>query len=538
MHQAAECDVHRGNGSMLLVAPHGGRRPPVDPSDPPPNLRVNDVFTPEVTRLLAERLDAGWVINEEVDRNLLDLNRTSQVLRRAPWFLDLLVREIEAIVARHDHAEVLFVHGWNVGQTRCDLGVGVTEIDGVVHVSDGALMTVSESYRVTRLAALREGAARRGIEVSFGAHYAASHQNNLLQLFTAHDRHPSIPAVGQLCEWARAGVLDAVQLELGIPLRWPGRWRDNLLDVLTATFAQRPLIASHSQKAATPYARRPAPDESSATQSAALQFYDPAADLALLAGVGRIGPETLGGRLLLFLGGQRVALFTGEQPLAAQNGVPPLFLCDDGKRLRVELAGPILLLDDSSTYLDLEAAFVESHLAAARVALEFAAEDGGGGTVRFGTVRGEVEIDGSLRRISCSGFANVAALRAAGPGPATSLTATFESGPAFWSRAVDGNAEAVTWRFDTRGAETPSRSGLTAYVDADGFTPRRLEWQSHDGRVASGTPISRMAILRSGPGGYLRVSFGVARFDCEGREGWGIYEHAVPVGRRDGGSGR
>src|SRR6266852_4410528 len=126
------CEWGRGASPLLLVAPHGGRRPPIDPAAPPPRLRVNDVYTPEVTVALAQRLDAGFVINRGQDRNTLDLNRVSQVQRRAPWFLALIAQEVERIVARHGCAAVVFVHGWNTGQLKCDIGVGATESAGAL----------------------------------------------------------------------------------------------------------------------------------------------------------------------------------------------------------------------------------------------------------------------------------------------------------------------------------------------------------------------------------------------------------------------
>ena len=81
------CEMARGNSAVLLVAPHGGRRPPVDAAAPPPHLRVNDLYTPEITRELASVLRAGFLINHGMDRNTLDLNRITQVRRGAAWFL-------------------------------------------------------------------------------------------------------------------------------------------------------------------------------------------------------------------------------------------------------------------------------------------------------------------------------------------------------------------------------------------------------------------------------------------------------------------
>src|SRR5262245_40311861 len=162
------CEVQRGTAAVLLVAPHGGRRPRIDPTAPPANLRVNDVYTVEVTRELGRRLGAGWIVNHGLDRNDLDLNRLSQVRRRVPWLLDLLAREVEAIVTRHGRAEVLFIHGWNNGQLKCDIGLGVRELDGAVAHSPDARLTVSAPYLGGRVRDLRTALEASGISAPIG----------------------------------------------------------------------------------------------------------------------------------------------------------------------------------------------------------------------------------------------------------------------------------------------------------------------------------------------------------------------------------
>jgi len=78
------CEVEPGAGPLLLVAPHGGRRPVYDAGGPPLRRRVNDLYTPELTRWLATALGAGRIINHGLDRNAIDLNRLSDVHRHAP----------------------------------------------------------------------------------------------------------------------------------------------------------------------------------------------------------------------------------------------------------------------------------------------------------------------------------------------------------------------------------------------------------------------------------------------------------------------
>jgi len=68
-------------------------------------------------------------------------------------------------------------------------------------------------------------------------------------------------------------------------------------------------------------------------------------------------------------------------------------------------------------------------------------------------------------------------------------------------------------------------------TDGDVYTPTRFELSCQGLPPLRGAPLSRMAILRPlGDGGYLRVTFGVARYDWAGEMGYGLYEYARPVG--------
>lgn len=523
------CEWRSGRGCVLLVAPHGGRRPPVDPLAPPSRLRVNDVYTPEVTRILADGLDAGFIVNTTQDRNRLDLNRLSQVRRQAPWFLDLLVREIAKILERHAHAEVIFIHGWNTGQVKCDIGIGAIETGNGLQVPDGAECTVSESYLRARIDALRRSCAERAIQTAIGERYPASHPNNLLQIFRAQALAPGDWRAEQISAWVAAGRVNAVQVELSIPLRWPGMWRDRFVE---AVVQANESVPTSPQRRATSTPSTSTQDSALSTPPQALQFYDPAADIGMFAGLGRTGPHSIGGRLLLFLGGQCIALFTGEEAAARGDLVPPLRIATVRDTVHLTFDGPMLRLRDAAVYLDLEAALAESDLVQTRVDLCFepARQPAANSAPTFGRIGGSVVVDGRRADITTSGFANAGALRASGARQQTMLAADFGAGRALVARAVDGEPASPALRFTPGTLNHLDGARIAISTDGDVYTPAVLELQCDDHPPLTAHPLSRMAILRpSGHGSYLRVTFGVARFTWGGEVGHGLYEHARPV---------
>ncbi len=513
--------VHRGTSAVLFVAPHGGRRPPVDADAPPPKLRVNDVYTPEVTRLAAGPLRAGWVINATHDRNALDLNRMSQVRQRAPWFLAHLTEEIAAILARHETAEIVFVHGWNVGQAKCDIGIGGVEAGGGVSPVNRTL-TVSDDYLHRRVACLRAACAASNIAAPVGEHYPGSHRNNLLQLFGRDYEYTDCVDARRIQGWVREGRVNALQLELGIPLRWPGPWRERFIEALISCFKDQ--ITARSGASAGSL-RIPHPTRS--TPPAALQFYDAAADVGMFAGLGPMSAHTTGGRLLLFLGGQRVALFTGEDAGHGRATVAPLDVARDADTTRLRFDGAMLLLGDAALYLDLEAALAASRVVSAQVELTFRCMRRGElRAAEFGTVEGQACVDGRRIRIATAGFGNAGALRAAGLKEQTMLAATFGLEQAVLSRSEDGHTEAVHFAGMHMSAQAGARLAIT--TDGDCYTPARLNLAAN-GIDLEAEPLSRMSILRPAGNGYLRVTFGVAQFRWGDAHGAGMYEHACPV---------
>lgn len=525
------CESKRGESPILLIAPHGGRRPQVDATAPPPHLRVNDVYTPEITRELAAALDASFVINAGMDRNVLDLNRISRVRKEAPWFLELLVQQMEYSIQRHGWTELLFVHGWNTGQAICDLGIGAVDTPTGLHVPDGAHLTVDEAYRRQRIEPLRVACARRQIRAPLGERYPGSHRNNLLQLFTPRAALIDDACARRIAAWVAEGRINALQLELGIPLRWPGRWRDRFVAATVEAFADQGTARSRGQ-ADPPHDLTPQ-ESARRAPSVALQFYDHAADIGLSAGIGHAGPRVRSGRLLLFLGGQRVALFTGEDVHATGHRVGPLRMQWKDGQLCLDFSGPILQLDDAAVYLDLEAALARSRLVEADVQIEFApSSDAGTGDAgaRFGAARGTVSIAGNRRDVAGGGFANAAAFRASEAHRQTMLAAAFGNAGGVLTRVVDGASDASALHFSRSEPQSWGPVRIAVETDADQYNPKGFVLWCDGQPPLRAQPMSRMAILRpTGGGGYVRVTFGTACFDWNGETGYGLYEYAKPV---------
>lgn len=234
--------LREGRRPLVFVAPHGGlRRRPIRRGD-----SVNDLHTAGIAWELAERLDAHAIVNHGLDRNDIDLNRISHLALRAPAVLGLLAAAIDAASQAGQGEQggqagqggevplVLFVHGWNMVVPCCDIGIGLKRRGGRL---TGRFPVLSRERYDTTIAAIERELASRGISAAIGRRYTASGRDNAAQLFSgrhAGHEHEEVAALGRL---AAAGRVDAAQLELGIPLRWPGASRDALVDGLVAALS-------------------------------------------------------------------------------------------------------------------------------------------------------------------------------------------------------------------------------------------------------------------------------------------------------------
>ena len=107
---------------------------------------------------------------------------------------------------------LLVIHGWNVSQSVCDVGVGLAGLpDGGGELP--ATCTVSPAFLRHTLPALQAAAARDGVAFTLGARYPPLHANNLLQACARRAAGDEHPAVRTLATLVGREQLDAVQLE-------------------------------------------------------------------------------------------------------------------------------------------------------------------------------------------------------------------------------------------------------------------------------------------------------------------------------------
>lgn len=249
-----------GEAPLLLVAPHGGRRPAASELEPAASRKVNDLHTAELTLELAARLRAGAIVNRGVDRNTIDLNRVSHVRKGAPWLLDLLLRSVREQLGRTDCATLLFVHGWNAIQPSCDLGIGARiGPEGFLAVRQG--VPTIPWRRLPRLVRFADVCRRGGIEVTVGDRYPAANRENVLQLFTRRFADDPDPRIRALAALGDAGKIFAVQIELAVPLRWPGPLRTRTLDAIGELAADPPDEAASAEALHVPGTGEEAADQ-------------------------------------------------------------------------------------------------------------------------------------------------------------------------------------------------------------------------------------------------------------------------------------
>jgi hypothetical protein len=403
---------------------------------------MNDLHTPELTLALAADADATALINFGQDRNEVDLNRISDTHEQAPAFLERLLALLEDKLARHERVALFTVHGWNVVQAAVDVGLGCTPGPDPFAVPRGA--AVSEDFASGLVRAFVAACAERGIGATIGARYPARARENLLQLFTGRYREDARALVRALA--ALSPRVDAVQLELGIALRWPGPWRERLLDAWRSTLGAPP--PSRAMPAAIPEAR-PA-------RAHRLQFVSPT-----MSGLAGLDGGAGGGRLLLFPPGGGLVLFTGERTGGEKEGaVGPLVMRGTGGAIELSFAGPILHFPDTTPFLDLETGLARAHLGEATVSLVFTPAHPPAGNGDFGRVDGRVTLDGE--RFSLTGPAY--AEEGTGPGPWPRLRVAFQLDPstavAVTVGLADGHASGYVCRNGTHDAVTVARSAL------------------------------------------------------------------------------
>jgi hypothetical protein len=464
-------ELRDGSAPVVLYAPHGGRRRrPVKRSD-----SVNDLHTADLTAELAARLDAPALINRGLDRNDADLNRVSALTSTAAGVLGGL----RALVERASNAGptplVLLVHGWNVAQPACDVGVGLVERDFLTGAHPSISCAAFESFVRPLTAAL----VRSGIDAPIGRRYPAAGRDNATQLFSGrHCGHQSADAAS-LSALARSGGVDAVQLELAIPLRWPGRYREAFLDAVVAA-VQAHFAAAREQASQrcgrSEWQLASARDSEAKSPPVGWSVQAVLEDGAgLFIGAEPTGPRDAAARLCVVRRDGRMLLFVGEggwQGDENRHRVGGLEWEAEtrgkgyrGRRIRIRYEGPMVLYPTHDAFCDLELGLAGAEVTEAKAELSVEIE---GET--FGSLRGylrtneeTMEIDclavcerGSRRGTSASARSRVIVVRSDDPFGST----TAEQREVLdWH--TDAAGEICDFAFDVEDGESATASVLT-----------------------------------------------------------------------------
>jgi hypothetical protein len=537
---------------LLFVAPHGGRRP----ADAPilDSIKVNDLHTVELTTELATRTRGYALINHSCDRNELDLNRISQVRTQAPWFLAALEELLSTLVEQHGAARVFFIHGWNVVQPVCDLGTGFKQRgEKIVPANKAAAPTLSTHFFSQHLLPFRDAALAQGIDVALGRRYPAADKNNVMQLFShrfAEDRAPQIRTLAQL---SVNGQVNAVQFELGVGLRWPGRERERFVTLFSKTLGrveQVPHRDTPEFSTLTFSLSRPA--ENNHRNGAplllhhptepvrfGLHFHDPVSGLGLMGGIERLPSEpTCSGRLLLFLGGTEMVLFTGEDDAVAD----PHVIRVGGLRWQtrpdgfaISYHGSIMRFAHPEAFVRLEEGLAASWTEPASISLTLKLPSplpSPAIPLFLSHLSGEVWLRDRRYPIDAWGFLDL--LKAEETGrllPRRLLSLPF--GPdlgifLYWVETLDGPRSSGIVYHDGIPHPLGAEEWKLAYSFHQGRptafqlslsqpTLLRLDCQ---GETVVAIPIVRHAV----EGSALSVTFGLARTIWQGREARGVYE--------------
>ena len=315
-----------GDLPIVFVAPHGGRRP----TDAPirDSVKVNDLYTAELTAELAARTRGYALINHALDRNEIDLNRVSRVRSDAPWFPAALAELLSDLVERCGTASVFFIHGWNVVQPVCDLGIGLKQHGPQLIPAGKGEPTLGRAFFAEVVQPFQAAAVAKGLDVALGRRYPAAAKNNFMQVFSPRFLGDDSDTIRILAELSAQEKINAIQLELGVGLRWPGPERESFISLFCQTLGQPPAplpprgrdFSTFSLSGSEPVSQRngtflPVRQVQSAPEPTrmSLHFHDPVSGLGLMGGV-EFDPAapTHSGRLLLSLGGTEMMLFTGE----------------------------------------------------------------------------------------------------------------------------------------------------------------------------------------------------------------------------------
>ncbi len=547
-----------GRSPVLLIAPHGGRAGPAAHATLHP--KVNDLHTAEITRELAERLQASALINASMDRNLIDCNRIAQLVERAPWMLEVIADRLERMVERFGRATVLIIHGWNIIEPRIDFGLGARKLGDELRPVGSARVSASDSFIHGPLAMLATRLGDGGIAATFGMRYPAGGINNLVQAFTDRHRGSRIPPLERISLLASSEPVNTAQLELSVSVRLPGEMRRHCIDAIADTFAEpvksEAIAPGFAIVRAPRAARRAAP--AGVPHRVGVEFYDASSRIGGMASFD-LGVQGFGARIMLIVGERRVVLCTCEgtpRREADRLSLGPLSLSLTGGTLALDFAGPAAVVPDGSNYLSIERALATSNLdPAAQVTLGIPIADGFDPSTLFGNSRfdsepraasplfaigsGEARIEGVRYSLRASARAG-ASFTGLGPqrfAERRMIWALFES---------DARTEAIELRRVNHDAAPPHHNArilsaagwspltlrsLEIETQAADAVPHRLEASAAgpdgDSLHLAGAPLAFVPLSRPGPDGCrIHTTLGFGTFRSGDRVAAGMFEYS------------
>lgn len=514
-----------GQRPIVIVAPHGGERArEIRRGD-----GMNDLYTAELCHELASRVDAYAVVNEGLDRNDVDLNRISAIVERAPEMLHVLRDAVTRAGADATATPlVLFVHGWNISSLACDIGIGLREADGELQ---GTHATVSRSTLRSFVEPLRDALAEQGLEGFVGQRYAASARDNATQLFSGRHVGHDHADVDHLSRLALEGRVDAVQLELSIPLRWPGEYRSRWLAAVEAAIEQHLATASRSialsgdsdtiapREWASPLAARLVSRERSGAGAPLARGESVQAVLAdgsgLFMGVEAAGPGALAARVCIARPGGELALFVCEAPWHGSHERFTAGGLDWRPGRSVRYSGPAVLYDTHDAFVDLEGGLRSARVVEVEVEVGSSrGEKTSGGGVGYARI-GErsVEMSPLVVRRGGGRFLGEHGVRAR-------VMVTDLDGGLISIEDASGDAAAAGGVGDVR--RVPGRIAFADDGGRVGVCANGL------GAELDGVVTVRVPVYRPAPdGGFVKVVFGVVELDATagGRFGrWALFE--------------
>src|SRR6185436_14819012 len=219
--------------------------------------------------------------------------------------------------------------------------------------------------------------------------------------------------------------VDALQLELSLPLRLPGTWRDAFVKACASALGDEDGASALDVWPA--WSR----DSARATEPVALEFVAPG-----LSGLAAVDEH--GGRLLLFPNGGGLFTFTGERAGSHDHDqVAGLRLTTTPSGdVDVSYHGPMLVFPDTAPFVDLEAGLARASITPAQVTLRFApSHDDGVEACPFGAVHGHARI--GERRFEVAGH-GVRSRREVGLGAWPRAGLRLADGTVIVGRGADG----------------------------------------------------------------------------------------------------